>query len=80
VDETISQTPLKDLAQVELIMERIPTKKLYKLQVNVMQEVKSRVRTDATELQHMKNGKESLELVVKQVKIETKEEKEHAQT
>ena len=31
--------------------------------------------TDATDLQHMKNGKEVLELVVSQVKIETKEEK-----
>jgi hypothetical protein len=76
MDEMIAQTPLKDLAQVELVLERIPTKALYKLQVSVMQEVQSCARTDATDLQHTKNGKEVLELVVEQVKLETKEEKE----
>jgi hypothetical protein len=35
MDETLAQIPLKDLVQVELVMERIPTKALYKLQVNV---------------------------------------------
>jgi hypothetical protein len=64
MDEMIAQTPLKDLAQVELVLERIPTKALYKLQVSVAQEVQSCARTDATDLQHTKNGKEALELVV----------------
>jgi hypothetical protein len=59
-----------------LVLERIPTKALYKLQVSVTQEVQSCARTDAKELQHTKNGKEALELVVEQVKLETKEEKE----
>jgi hypothetical protein len=39
MDETLTQTPLKDLVQVELVMARIPTKALYKLQVSVAQEV-----------------------------------------
>jgi predicted nucleic acid-binding Zn-ribbon protein len=39
--------------------------------------VQSRTRTDAAELHHTKNGKEALELVVEQVKLET-EEKKHA--
>jgi hypothetical protein len=52
MDEMIAQTPLKDLAQVELVLERIPTKALYKLQVSVAQEVQSHARTDATDLQH----------------------------
>jgi hypothetical protein len=57
---------------------KIPTKALYKLQVSVAQEVQSRARTDATELQVTKNGKNSLELLVEHVKLETKEEKQHA--
>lgn len=76
MDEAIAQKPLKYLAQVELVLEKIPTKELYKLQVNVVQEVQSHARTDATELQETRNGKDSLELVVKQLKIETKEEKQ----
>jgi len=59
-------------------MERIPTKALYKLQFSVAYEVQSCARTNATELQHTKNGKEALESIVEQVKLETKEEKEHA--
>jgi hypothetical protein len=35
MDEMVAQTPLKDLAQVELVLERIPTKSLYKIQVSV---------------------------------------------
>jgi hypothetical protein len=51
MDEIMGQTPLKDLAQIQLVMTWIPTKALYKLQVSVTQEVQSRARTDATELQ-----------------------------
>jgi hypothetical protein len=46
MDETVAETPLKDLPQVELVMERIPTKELYWLQFSVVQEVQSRARTD----------------------------------
>jgi hypothetical protein len=46
MDKVIAQTPLKDLAQVELVLARIPTKALYKLQVSVAQEVQSHARID----------------------------------
>jgi hypothetical protein len=77
MDEIVGQTPLKDLAQIQLVMTQIPTKALYKLQVSVAQEVQSRARTDATELQQTKDNKEELELVLEQVKLETKDEKYH---
>jgi len=48
MDEAIAQTPLKDLTQVQLVLAKIPTKELYKLQFNVTQEVQSQTRTDAT--------------------------------
>jgi predicted nucleic acid-binding Zn-ribbon protein len=59
-----------------MVLSRIPTKALYKLQVSVAQEVQSRVRTDAVELQEMKGEKESLELMIEQVKFDTRGEKE----
>jgi hypothetical protein len=59
-----------------MVLARIPTKALYRLQVSVVQEVQSCARTDATELQETRDGKEALELVIEQVKFETKEEKE----
>jgi len=39
MDEIVGQTPLNYLAQIQLVMMRIPTKALYKLQVSVAQEV-----------------------------------------
>jgi hypothetical protein len=56
---------------------RIPTKALYKLQVNVTHEVQSRAHTDAAELQQTKDNQDALELVLKQAMIETKDEKDH---
>jgi hypothetical protein len=56
-------------------MKWIPTKALYKLQVSVTQEVQSLAWIDAVELQHKKENKEELELVLEQVKLETKDEK-----
>jgi hypothetical protein len=45
MDEIVGQTPLKYLAQIQLVMGRIPTKVLYKLQVSVTQEVQSCAHT-----------------------------------
>jgi hypothetical protein len=51
LEEEMAQTPLKDLAQVELVLAKIPMKALYRLQVSVTQEVQSRARADVTELE-----------------------------
>jgi hypothetical protein len=75
MDEIVGQTPLKYLAQIQLVMWRIPTNVLYKLQLSVTQEAQSRARKDAVELQNMKDNREELELVLEQVKLETKDEK-----
>jgi hypothetical protein len=60
-----------------MLLARIPTKALYKLQVSVAQKVQSRARIGTVELQEMKGEKESLELVIEQVKFDTRGEKEH---
>jgi hypothetical protein len=59
-DEFVGQTPLKDLAQIQLVMTRIPTKALYKLQVRVAREVQSHARTNVAELQQTKDSREEL--------------------
>jgi hypothetical protein len=50
MDEIMGQTPLRDLSQIQLVLTWIPTKALYKLQVNIAQEVQSHACTDAAEL------------------------------
>jgi hypothetical protein len=77
MDEIMGKTPLKDLAQLQLVLSWIPTKALYKLQVSVTQEVQSRAHTDTTELQQVKDKRDELELIFEQAKLETKEEREH---
>jgi len=41
MDKIMGKTPLKDLAEIKLLLKWIPTKALYKIQVNVTQEVQS---------------------------------------
>jgi hypothetical protein len=50
-DQETVQKPLEEVEQVEMIMAQIPTKALYGLQASVMQEVQSRARADATNLE-----------------------------
>jgi hypothetical protein len=80
MDEIMGQTPLKDLAQIKLVMTWIPTKSLYKLQVSVAQEVQSHAHTNVAELQKTKNSRDGLEFVIEQVKLETKDEKDRVDT
>jgi hypothetical protein len=47
----IAQKPLKDIKMLDVALAKIPTKELYKLQVSVAQEIQSRARADATNLQ-----------------------------
>jgi hypothetical protein len=41
IKESMVQTPLKDVAQVEFVLAKIPMKEIYRLQVSVTQEVQS---------------------------------------
>jgi hypothetical protein len=49
--EEVTQKPLKEIETLELGLPKIPTKELYKLHVSVAQEIQSRARSDATNLQ-----------------------------
>jgi hypothetical protein len=74
--EIVGKTPLKELAQIQLVLTWIPTKALYKLQVSFAQKVQSRARTNAMELQQTRYNRDELELLLEQDKIETKYEKD----
>jgi hypothetical protein len=61
---------LKDVEQLDLVLSKIPTKALYKLQMSVAHEVQSRARTDAINLETAKEEKEVLEIALKEMQIE----------
>jgi hypothetical protein len=50
---------------MDLDLSKIPTKAMYKLQMSVTQEVQSRARMDATNLETTKEENEVLELDLK---------------
>jgi hypothetical protein len=52
-------------------------KALYKLHVNVTQEVQSHARIDTMRLQQGNENQDKPELILKQDNIETKDEKDH---
>jgi hypothetical protein len=51
IDEEATQNPLKEIETLDLALAKIPMKALYKLQISVMQEIQSRARSDAMNLQ-----------------------------
>jgi hypothetical protein len=78
MDEDMVRKQVKDVEHMELVLAKVPTKALYKLQMSITQEVQSRARTNATNLETSKEEKEVLEIALKEVQIECKEEKKRA--
>jgi hypothetical protein len=76
IDKDTTQKPLKDIEKLDLVLSKIPTKALYKLQISVAHEVQSRARTDAMNLETTKEVKEILEISLNQVQLERDEEKQ----
>jgi hypothetical protein len=68
---------MKDISHLDLALAKIPTKALYKLQVSIAQEIQSRARTDATELQTTKDIKDTLKITLNEVQVEKDQEKKH---
>jgi hypothetical protein len=50
MDEIVGHTPLKDLSQFQLVLKRIPSGELHRLEVSVNHEVRSRACKHLTEL------------------------------
>jgi hypothetical protein len=61
------QKHVNGVEHMELVLAKIPTKELFKLSMSVTQEVQSRVRTSATNLETSKVENEVLEIVLKEV-------------
>jgi DNA repair exonuclease SbcCD ATPase subunit len=61
---------------IGMVMAQIPTKALYRLQASVMQEVQSRARVDATNLEVGRGVVEMLQITCDQLTTEKEEEKE----
>jgi hypothetical protein len=78
VDENTMQKQVKDIEHLELVLAHIPTKALYGLQASVMQEVQSRAREDATNLEIDREVKEILQVTCEKITLEKEEEKQCA--
>jgi hypothetical protein len=76
MDEIVGQTPLKDLSQIQLVLTRIPSGALHRLQVSVNHEVQSRAHKHLTELKQETKKQDALEIVYEKAKSETQEERE----
>jgi hypothetical protein len=76
VDENIAQKQVKDIEHLNLVLEHIPTKELYGLQVSVMQEVQSRSREDVTNLEISREVKDILQVTCEQITLEKEEERQ----
>lgn len=76
MDEIVGQTPLKDLDRIQLVLTRMPSRALYKLQVSVDHEMRLRAHKNLVELQQATRKWEALKTVCAQAKSKTQEEKE----
>jgi hypothetical protein len=70
VKEETMQNPLKDIDHLDLALPKVPTKELYKLQINVTHEIQSRAHADATSLQLANEVNRTLELKINEVQFE----------
>jgi hypothetical protein len=77
MDEIVGKTPLKDLSQIQLVLTRIPSGALHRLQVSVNHKVESRARRYLIKLKHAKKKQDELKIGYEKAKSETKEEREH---
>jgi hypothetical protein len=75
MDKIVGKTPLKDLSQIQLVLTRIPSGALHRLEVSLNHEVQSHARRDLTDLKQATNKREVLEIVYEKDKSETKEER-----
>jgi hypothetical protein len=63
MDEIVGQTSLKDLSQIQLVLTRMPSRALHKLQVSINHKVQSRAHKDLVELQKATEKWDMLEIV-----------------
>jgi hypothetical protein len=75
IDKDTKKKPLQVIEQLDLVLSRIPTKELYKLQFSVVN-VQSRAKIDATNLEIDKEVKEILEISLNQVHLDKDEDKQ----
>jgi hypothetical protein len=76
MDEIVGQTPLKYLSQIQLVLTRISSGALHRLQVSVNHELQSRTRRDLIELKNAKKKQDELKIGYKKAKSEIEEERE----
>jgi thymidylate synthase len=77
MDEIVGQTPIKDLDHIQLVLTRMSSRELHKLQVSINHEMQSRAHKNLVELQKATKQWEALEKEYEHAKSETQKEMEH---
>jgi hypothetical protein len=67
------------MEQMEVVLAKIKTKALYRLQIIVSKELQSRARLNAKNLETSKVDKEVLETILKEVQIKCEGEKQRVE-
>ena len=75
-NQETTQKSLEEVEQVELAMVQIPTKALYEIQSSIMEELHSRAREDATNIEVGRGVIEILQITCDQLTTKKEEEKE----
>ena len=74
MDEIVGQTPLKELDHIQLVLTRIPSRPLHKLQVRVDYKMQSQAHKNLVEIQKETKKREALEKEYEQAKSEIQKE------
>jgi hypothetical protein len=75
MDEYVGQTPLKDLSQIQLVLIRIPSGELHRLQVSINHEVHSRAHKHLIDLKKAIKKQDELKVGYEKAKSEIEEER-----
>jgi hypothetical protein len=76
MDHENEKKPMREFDKFEVFMAQIPTKALYELQASIMQEVQSRARGYAMNLEVGRGVIEMLQITCNQLTSEKEEEKQ----
>ena len=74
--EEMAQKAMKYIDHLDLALTKTPTKTLYKIQVSIAQEVQSRARADAIELQVAKDIRDTMKIIIHEAQAEKEQAKQ----
>jgi hypothetical protein len=69
IDEDMEQKAMKYIDHLDLALDKVLTKALYKLQVSITQEIQSRAHVDAMELEVAKDIRDTMKITIHEIQL-----------